>query len=186
MMHRLVYVCGPSGAGKDSLLGWLTQRLRHLPAIHWAQRTIDRPVQCGGEAHEAVSSADFDRLHATDEFAMAWHANGLNYGIRRSQLGPLAHGAWVFVNGSRGHLSEAQRAFPGLTVVHVTVEAGLLRQRLLARGRETHEKIDDRLARAAAFKVPPGALEVVNDGTLDEAGLHLLHALESLPGWPIK
>ena len=54
MNARLIYVMGPSGAGKDSVLGWLRE---HLPAempVHWARRTITRPASAGGEAHEAI------------------------------------------------------------------------------------------------------------------------------------
>ena len=55
MNAALIYVVGPSGVGKDSLLAWLRSNLPdHLPA-HWAQRTIDRPRVPQGEAHESVA-----------------------------------------------------------------------------------------------------------------------------------
>ncbi|MBV7430868.1 phosphonate metabolism protein/1,5-bisphosphokinase (PRPP-forming) PhnN [Acidovorax sp. sif1233] len=186
MTARLVYFMGPSGAGKDSLLGWLHA---HLPApcpVHWARRTISRPAAPGGEAHESVPPEAFAALRGEQAFALHWEANGLGYGIRAAQLAPLAHGQWVLLNGSRAYLADALARFPDLVAVHITASPHVLRERLLSRGRETPGEVEARVQRAAAFMPPPGAasLEVRNDGTLNDAGQQLLHALKRLPGWP--
>jgi len=186
MNTRLIYVMGPSGAGKDSVLGWLRD---HLPAdwpVHWARRTITRPASAGGEAHEAIDAPDFVELQNQDAFALAWQANGLHYGIRHSELALLQQGHWVLVNGSRGHLTRALQSHPGLQVVHVTADPATLVQRLTQRQRETPEEIEQRAARASAFVVPPGAIEILNNGTLDQAGQALLLALQQLESWPTQ
>lgn len=187
-MNRLIYTVGPSGAGKDSLLGWLRAKLpRHAP-IHLARRTVSRPAQAGGEPHESVDASEFEYLRARKAFAFDWTANELRYGIREAELAPLQDGAWVLVNGSRAHLPQAARKFPGLTVLHITASADTLRQRLLSRGRETPEMVEARIARAAhlAWPTGTGAIEIHNDSTLDAAGSQLLDALECLEGWPKK
>ena len=184
MNTRLVYVMGPSGAGKDSVLGWLRA---HLPAdmpVHWARRTITRPASAGGEAHEATDAKGFEQLQSQGAFALAWQANGLHYGVRHSELAPLQQGHWVLVNGSRGHLPLALQSHPGLQVVHVTADPATLAQRLAQRQRETSEEIQQRVARASAFVVPPGAIEILNNGTLAQAGQQLLLALQGLATWP--
>jgi ribose 1,5-bisphosphokinase len=184
MNTRLIYVMGPSGAGKDSVLDWLRA---HLPAnmpVHWARRTITRPTTAGGEAHEAIDLPDFVDLQNQGQFALAWQANGLHYGVRHSELALLQQGHWVLVNGSRGHLAQALQSHPGLQVVHITADPATLVQRLTQRQRETPEEIQQRVARASAFVVPPGAIEVLNNGTLDQAGLALLLALQQLASWP--
>lgn len=184
MNRRLVYVMGPSGAGKDSVLGWLRQ---HLPAglpVHWARRTITRPAQAGGEAHESVDGVQFEALQATGAFALAWRANGLCYGIRHEQLHGLQSGSWVLVNGSRGHFPEALARYPGATGLHITAPADVLERRLLARGRESAAQVQARVARAAAFELPAGVIELCNDGSLEEAGRGLLQRLQQLAGWP--
>ena len=111
MSARLVYVMGPSGAGKDSLLGWLRQHLPPTSPLHWAQRTISRPLQQsharGTEQYESVCPATFAALRSEQAFALHWDANGLGYGVRHAQLAPLAQGRWVLVNGSRAHLPQA-------------------------------------------------------------------------------
>ena len=184
MNHQLIYVMGPSGAGKDSVLGWLREHLPPGWPVHWAQRTITRPTSAGGEAHEATDTATFERLHSQGAFALAWQANGLHYGVRREALAPLQQGHWVLVNGSRGHLPQALQSHPGLQVVHITADPATLAQRLTQRQRETPEAIRQRVERASAFEVPQNAIEIVNNGSLDQAGQQLLRALQGLASWP--
>lgn len=170
MNARLVYMVGPSGAGKDSLLHWL---LRHPPrqeTLHLARRTVTRIAPGDGETDEAVDPGTFDRLVLDRGFAMHWAANGCRYGIRAEQLAPLKAGAWVLVSGSRGHLAQARQTWPGLTVVHVHASPEVLAARLRARGRETEAEVQARLRRAMAFEPPVNALCIANDHDLDSAG----------------
>lgn len=123
MSARLVYVVGPSGSSKDSLLGWLAQQLGPDSGVAFAQRTITRAVQAGGEQHESIDTAGFIQLREAGAFGMAWEANGLCYGVRGSALPPRADATQVIVNGSRVYLDEARRRFPGLKVVQVTARS---------------------------------------------------------------
>lgn len=184
MSHRLVYVMGPSGAGKDSVLGWVRERLPAGAPIHWARRTITRAADAGGEQHEAMSVPDFEALEKAGGFAMHWHANGLGYGIRPGELEALARGGWVMVNGSREYFPQARRLFPGMTGLHITADADTLMRRLLARGRESEDQVRQRAHRAAAFQVPDGVIEVRNVGELAQAGGQALAALARLEDWP--
>lgn len=190
MNARLVYVMGPSGAGKDSLLGWLRQHLPPSTPLHWAQRTISRPPHPsnapGSEQYESVCPVTFAALRKDQAFAMHWDANGLGYGVRHAQVAPLALGRWVLVNGSRAHLPQALATFEHLLPVHITASPAVLRERLLARGRETPDEVEARVRRAQAFEQPAGVahIEVHNDSTLDAAGQQLLAALQQARGWP--
>ena len=186
MNQRLIYVMGPSGAGKDSLLDWLKKKLPPQSPIRFAKRTIDRPLQAQGEQHESVDSATFERLQQEQSFAMHWLANGRQYGVRHSELEPLQQQQWLLVNGSRAHLPEALRQFKGLSVLHISASADILRARLLARQRETPEAVEARVQRAVAFSVPTSCrcVRILNDNSLDDAGAVLMKALSSLPGWP--
>lgn len=83
---------------------------------------------------------------------MAWHANGLAYGIPLEIDEWLNVGRHVLMNGSRANLRQAQERYPTLLPVLLTVKDDVLRERLLRRGRETPEQIDARLARNALFK----------------------------------
>lgn len=180
MSRRLVYVMGPSGAGKDSVLGWLRTQAPAEPAIHFARRTVTRPADAGGEDHEALTRETFEQQVQAGAFALRWQANGLHYGIRHRQLVPLQQGQWVLVNGSRGHLPQALATYPDMTVVHITAQPDTVRQRLLGRGRETAEEVEARLQRARSFVAPPGAHRIENDGPLPQAGEALLHILHRM------
>lgn len=183
MSRRLVYVVGPSGAGKDSVLRWARHHLAATPSVRWARRTITRAAHPGDEAHEAVDDVQFLALLEGGAFALNWQANGLHYGIRHCETAPLAHGHWVLVNGSRGHLEPTRNRFPGLAVVHICASPDTLRQRLLARGREGPDAVEARIHRTLAMP-PIQAFEIVNDGAMEDAGRLLLNHLQSLPGWP--
>ncbi|WP_207863293.1 phosphonate metabolism protein/1,5-bisphosphokinase (PRPP-forming) PhnN, partial [Pseudomonas sp. 71_D] len=146
MQGRLIYLIGPSGAGKDSLLDAARAPLAER-GVRIARRVITRSAEAVGEAAQAVSAEEFARLEAEQAFALAWRANGLAYGIRAEIDAWLAAGEDVLVNGSRGYLPEARQRYPDLLAVLLTVEQDVLRERLLNRGRETPEQIEARLAR---------------------------------------
>ena len=163
--HRLVVVVGPSGAGKDSVLrGWRAALGADAPAV--ARRVITRAPDAS-ESHEAVTPGDFTGLRDRGLLATWWQAHGLDYGVRRDELAPLAAGRWVVLNGSRAHLPALRAQAPGLRVVCVSAPAPVLASRLAARGREGADARDARLARAIAAPVEAD-LHLVNDGDLAE------------------
>ena len=163
--HRLIVVVGPSGAGKDSVLrAWRASLGDHAPAI--ARRVITRAPD-DSESHEAVTSGDFAGLRGRGLLATWWQAHGLDYGVRRSELAPLADDRWVVLNGSRAHLPALRAQAPGVRVVCVSAPARLLASRLAARGREDADARDARLARTIPAPVAAD-LSLVNDGDLGE------------------
>ncbi len=168
---RLVYLVGPSGAGKDSLIRWVKLNLPAGAPVEFARRTITREPGPNGEPHHTVDAAAFDQLRNEGRFSLAWQANGHGYGIGKEVHAWLNRGLTVVVNGSREHLPEAMRTFPGLELVHVTAPATVLTERLAARGRETAAEIEGRLARGT-FEAPADVpiLEIHNDRDLESAG----------------
>lgn len=172
---RLIYVIGASGSGKDSLLTHARAHLAAEPGVVFAHRYITRAPDAGGENHVALTPAEFDMRLRTGLFALAWRSHDCGYGLGIEINQWLARGASVVVNGSREYLPEAQRRYPELLPVTIDVSPRVLRQRLLDRGRETHEQIalrldrHDRLRRQAL----PGVV-IRNDGPLREAGSALV------------
>lgn len=179
MTQRLIYVFGPSGAGKDSVLLGLREVWGDMPAAHWARRTITRSSQPSGEAHESVSAPDFLRLQEQQAFAFHWQANGLHYGVRATELERLAQGDCVFVNGSRGYLRSFLSSYPTASIVHITASIEILQQRLQMRGRDTAEDIAQRLKRTVELAFPEGTLHINNDGSLHAAVIELRSGLRS-------
>jgi ribose 1,5-bisphosphokinase len=152
MSGRLIYLMGPSGSGKDSLLNAARAPLAERGCLI-ARRVITRSAEAVGEDAIAVSSAEFDQQEAAGAFALSWRANGLAYGIPRQIDDWLAAGQDVLVNGSRGHLAQARQRYPELLAILLQVDEAALRQRLQARGRESAEQIEARLARSRRFVV---------------------------------
>lgn len=150
MSGRLIYLIGPSGSGKDSLLDAARTRLAER-GCRVVRRVITRSAEAVGEAALGVSMQQFDEMQAQGAFALSWRANGLAYGIPREIDDWLAAGDDVLVNGSRGHLPQTRERYPNVLVVLLTVDEVVLRQRLMARGRESVDEIDQRLARNARF-----------------------------------
>lgn len=175
MSGTLIYLIGPSGSGKDSLLQAAAPALT-AQGCKIARRVITRSAEAVGEEALAVTLEEFDALEAAGAFALSWRANGLAYGLPKQIDDWLAAGHDVLVNGSRGHLGAAQEKYPGLLVVLLSVEDAVLRQRLLARGRESLPQIEARLARNANFSPCCGDQRIL---LLDNSG-PLAHSVEAL------
>src|SRR5690606_38401997 len=113
MQGRLIYLMGPSGAGKDSLLQAARESLQAF-GCHLARRVITRSAESQGEDALGVTVNEFERLERAGAFALSWRANGLAYGIPREVDDWLAAGHDVLVNGSRAHLTAARQRYPNL------------------------------------------------------------------------
>lgn len=175
---RLIYVMGASGSGKDTLMSYARQRLADTGAACFAHRYITREAGAGGENHVALSEVEFAARLVRGMFAMHWESHGLRYAIGIEIDAWLAGGISVVVNGSRGYLEQARARYPRLVPVSIEVSAETLRERLLARGRETPAAIEQRLARHAALRTEGLAgHRIDNDGTIEEAGEALVRLI---------
>lgn len=176
-MSKLIWLMGPSGAGKDSLLVALRKQVASQLLV--AHRYITRPANAGCENYIALSEEEFFTRDEQQLFTLSWYANGYYYGIGVEINIWLDAGFHVVVNGSRGHLPQALAKYGNLLLpVHLQVSPGILRQRLEQRGRENAAEIAARLARAARFN-PVGCATLNNDGNLlqsVEGLIQLIHA----------
>lgn len=166
-----VIVCGPSGAGKDSVIGWTQVALARHPRVRFARRLVTRASQTGSE-HEPVSAAELGALRARGELAWHWQAHGHGYGVRAGYAAEVAAGRVVVINGSREHaLSLAD--CEDVRCVLVTAPERVLRQRLLERGREDSHAVARRLTRNGALAPPPADCIIANEGAIATAGAAL-------------
>lgn len=173
MPGKLIYLMGPSGSGKDSLLQAASERLK-ANACRIARRVITRSAESVGEDACGVTPEEFTRMEKEGAFALHWRANGLSYGIPRQIDDWLAEGHDVLVNGSRQYLPVARQRYPGLLAVLLVVQPAVLRQRLIARGRESLEEIDARLLRNGAFREEVDCVQIDNSGALEDAATRLV------------
>ena len=164
----LVYVMGPSGAGKDAVIYETHKKLNENRYLYFSRRYVTRAVSDLQEI--SLSVEEFTNYKRNGLFALNWEAHGLNYGVSKIIDSHLANGKTVVVNGSRAYLREALIRYPSLLAVQITAPRDLIRARLIARRRESAEAIEARLSRSPAFDTPPSWLvNIDNSGTLEQS-----------------
>lgn len=177
----LVLVVGPSGAGKDTMIDGARARLADDPRFAFARRQITRPAKAGGEAHVEISETQFLSRAQAGDYLMHWWAHGLGYGISIDVASQLAGGRHVVANVSRTVIAKARIVAPPVAVAAIHVDPDVLRHRLLGRGRESAQGIEDRIARAGAYRVDGGdVVRIANDGPPEAAIGRFVEALRSL------
>lgn len=177
----LIVVVGPSGAGKDSVMGYARRQFSADPAVRFVRRAITRAADAGSEDHESLSDLDFEARLEAGAFAVHWEAHGLKYGIPADVRDDIARGHVAIANGSRAALQLFMQAFPRMTVVHITASPDVLAARLAARGRESAEDIARRLTRSTDPVVcGPDGVVIDNSGALEIAGQRFVDLIERL------
>ncbi len=180
----LVYVMGPAGAGKDSVLRYARRRLGGRRPVVFAHRYITRPLGNDIENYIALSPREFALRKRRGLFAFDWNAYGFRYGIGIEIEAWLAAGLTVVIDGSRAHFARRAGRLPDIVPVLITAEVPALRRRLIRRGRESRAAIERRLRRARKFAPHhPHLVTIDNSGPLVRAGeafcrllLHCRHA----------
>lgn len=177
----LVYVMGPSGAGKDSVLNRAREMLTADLPVAFAHRYITRPADAGGENHVALSPAEFAHRRAHGLFALHWQAHGNDYGIGSEIDAWRQAGLIVVVSGSREHFLASGERNGDTVPVLITAPEERLRARLAGRGREDSGAVTARLQRGAAYDLDvPSLTVIVNDGALDDAARAFVRLLATL------
>jgi ribose 1,5-bisphosphokinase len=174
----LVLVVGPSGAGKDSLLGLARLRLADEPGVVFARRVVTR-ASSASEEHDTMTPGDFARARDSNAFCLSWSANDLDYGLRTELRDSLREGCVVVANGSRAIVGEARRRFDRVVSVLVTAPPDVLARRL--EGRERADNVQDRLVRArtVTMDVPADAV-IENVGSRDEGAERLVGIIRAV------
>jgi ribose 1,5-bisphosphokinase len=177
---RVVYVMGPSGAGKDAVLGFARERLDGRHPVVFAHRYTTRPPGPGHPNEVSLGVGEFALRAARGLFRFEWSAWSVRYGVGVEVGDWAARGLVVVVSGSREHFVAAGHGHPELLPVLITASAAVRERRLHARGREGAAAIADRLRRGEAFGPShPALVTIANDGPLEEAGTLFTELLRS-------
>ena len=143
---RLVLVVGPSGAGKDTLLGLAKAACADDRTIVFARRIVTREASAF-EDNEQVSLEDFRQALAQQAYAMHWEAHGHCYALPHAIDDAIRAGHTVIANVSRTVIGAARRAYAEVAVVSITAPPQVLAERLAMRARGSDGKIEQRLGR---------------------------------------
>lgn len=178
MVGCLIFVVGPSGVGKDTLLDGCRHWLKDDSRFHFVKRDITRPLSAGGELHNEVTVEEFQIREQRGEYCLSWGAHGLYYGIPATLCDQLRTKKSVIVNGSRGKISELAAKFDRYKIINVTANEDVLRQRLVDRARESIEEINLRIERAR-YILPddPHITTLSNDQDIETGVNRLLELL---------
>lgn len=160
----LVLVIGPSGVGKDTLIGGARTALDGDKRFSFVRRLVTRPADIDLEDHVSLDLAEFARAAEAGRFALTWQAHGLDYALPIGVDTDLALGRVVVANISRHAVPLALAKYRLCRVVQVCAEISLRAERLARRGRENRDQIVARLAREGAA-LPDAVTPIVIDNS---------------------
>jgi ribose 1,5-bisphosphokinase len=171
---RLVLVVGPSGAGKDTLIGLARDACADDGTIVFPRRVVTREAS-RFEDNEQVSFEIFRQARDEGAFAVHWEAHGHFYALRCAIVDDIRAGRAVVANVSRTVIEAMRRAYADVVVVSVTAPPEVLAERLAARARGSDGQLSGRLGRAVDEAVPD--VIIVNVGSAGQHAQELLRVI---------
>ena len=175
---RLILVVGPSGAGKDTLLGLAKAACADDPDIVFARRVITRAAS-SSEDNEEVSPDGFRKALGRGDYTIHWEAHGHCYALSRTMDDELRAGRTVIANVSRTVIGAICRAYRDVVVVAITAPPNVLAERLAMRGRSSDGKIEHRLGRTVDDASAQPDVTIVN---VDSAEYHARQFVRIIKG----
>jgi ribose 1,5-bisphosphokinase len=159
-------VVGPSGAGKDTLLGLARAACADDGNIVFPRRVITREASAS-EQNEQVSVAAFREALTRGEYAMHWEAHGHCYALSRAIDEEIRAGRTVVANVSRTVIGAVRRAYADVTVVSITAPSNILADRIAMRQRSSDGNPAARLSRTVGDAKAAPDFTIVNTGSAD-------------------
>lgn len=172
MAGGFVFVVGPSGAGKDSLISYARGALAQNDAVIFPRRIVTRPSS-EFEDHDSVDEAAYAAGEAANAYTLSWRAHGLGYAIPKLALEDVRAGRIAVCNISRRVVPWSRIHLPNVAVVEITAPKEVLAARLAGRARLEDGDLNQRLTRSLETWTPVDDT-IVNDRTIDEAGRQLV------------
>jgi ribose 1,5-bisphosphokinase len=174
---RLVLVVGPSGAGKDTLLGLAKAACADDANIVFARRAITRQATVS-EDNEELSPAAFREALEREAFAVNWEAHGHCYALPRAIDDDIRAGRTVIANVSRTVIGAMRRAYADVVVIAITAPPEILAKRLASRGRSSDGKIEQRLGRTVDDDSAKPDVTIVNMSSAEYHARQLMRIIK--------
>ena len=172
---RLILVVGPSGAGKDTLIG-LARAACGDDAFVFPRRVVTREAS-SFEDNEQLGPEAFRQALARGEYAMHWEAHGHCYALPRSIEDDIRSGRTVVANVSRTVVEAMRDAYADVVVVSITAPPEVLAGRLSARARSSDGQIEHRLRRAVDDAAAAPDVTILNVGSVDDHARELVRII---------
>ena len=174
---RLVLVVGPSGAGKDTLLGLAKVACADDRNIVFPRRVITREASAS-EENEEVSIGMFQEALTCGEYAMHWEAHGHCYALSRAIDDEIRSGRTIVANVSRTVIGAMRLAYADVVVVLITAPPNVLAERIAMRARSSDGTVENRLRRTVEDASSAPNFTIVNTGSAEYHARQLVRVIK--------
>jgi guanylate kinase len=165
--RKVFVITGPSGVGKGTLIRGLLERMPELELSVSATTRPPRPGERDGVDYHFLTREEFDERVRAGGFVEHATYSGNRYGTLRSELERrLADGTGVVLEIEVQGARQVRAAMPDALAVFIAPPSrAALRARLVGRGTDSPEQVDERMrtAERELGAQPEFAHVVVND-----------------------
>jgi guanylate kinase len=169
---KVFVITGPSGVGKGTLIRGLLERVPELELSVSATTRAPRPGEEDGVDYHFLTPERFEQRVGDGEFVEHASYSGNRYGTLRSELERrLAAGAGVVLEIEVQGARQVRASMPDAVAVFIAPPpGGALRARLVGRGTDSPEQVDERLRTAEReLEAQPEFAHVVVNDRLEQA-----------------
>jgi guanylate kinase len=169
---KVFVITGPSGVGKGTLIRGLLERMPGLELSVSATTRDPRPGEANAVDYHFLTPEQFEARVRAGDFVEHARYSGNRYGTLRSELERrLADGAGVVLEIEVQGARQVRAAMPDAVAVFIAPPSReALRARLVGRGTDSSEQVDERLKTAEnELEAQPEFAHVVVNDRLEEA-----------------
>jgi ribose 1,5-bisphosphokinase len=174
---RFILVVGPSGAGKDTLIGLARAACAGDRNVVFPRRVVTREASAF-EENEQISLDAFRQARTRGDFAVHWEAHGHCYALPRTIDDDIRAGRTLVANVSRTVVDAIRSGYADVTVVSITAPSDVLAERLAARTRSSDGQIEHRLSRAVDDATTTPDVIIANVGRVEDHARELVQIIK--------
>jgi guanylate kinase len=172
MKSKIFIISGPSGAGEDSILEKIKEKIDFIKPVTTTTREM-RPGEVEGKTYYFITKEKFKEMISNDEFLEYTEEDRGNfYGVTKKEIEKVTEsGKLVFWKIEYKGVLYVKKIFPEIPAIMINSPRDILRERLIGRG-ESSEMIEARMEYAKGWEENRDAFDYIvenEQGKLGEA-----------------